>query len=52
MTLVLFDVHLSARFIRKAHGDAGRHRRSIILYGQTLALILASIPWWRPLLRL
>jgi hypothetical protein len=51
MTLVLFDVHLSTRFIRRAHGDRGRLRRSIILYGQTLALALAAIPWWRPLLR-
>ncbi len=51
MMIAFLDVHLSALLIRRAKTDAARQRRSIILYGQTLLLILLTIPWWRPLLR-
>jgi hypothetical protein len=51
MTIAFLDVHLSAVLIRRAKSDAARQRRSIFLYGQTLLLILLTIPWWRPLLR-
>lgn len=52
MAAVLIDVHVSAVFIRRAAGDAARYRRSVLLYGITLVLLIAGIPWWRPLLRL
>jgi hypothetical protein len=51
MTVVFFDVHLSAVLIRRGKTDATKHRRSVLLYGQTLLAILCTIPWWRPLLR-
>ncbi len=51
MTIAFLDVHVSAVLIRRAKTDAARQRRSIFLYGQTLLLILLTIPWWRPLLR-
>jgi hypothetical protein len=51
MTIVLLDVHISAILIRRGKTDAAKHRRSVLLYGQTLLAILCAIPWWRPLLR-
>jgi hypothetical protein len=51
MMIAFLDVHVSAVLIRRAKTDAARQRRSIFLYGQTLLLILLTIPWWRPLLR-
>jgi hypothetical protein len=51
MTIAFLDVHVSAVLVRRAKTDAARQRRSIFLYGQTLLLILCTIPWWRPLLR-
>jgi hypothetical protein len=51
MTLAFLDVHVSAVLIRRAKTEAARQRRSLFLYGQTLVLILCTIPWWRPLLR-
>jgi hypothetical protein len=50
MSVALLDVHLSAVLIRRAKTVTARQWRSIYLYGQTLLLILFSIPWWRPLL--
>ena len=50
MTIAFLDVHVSAVLIRRAKTVAGRQRRAIYLYGQTLLLILCTIPWWRPLL--
>jgi hypothetical protein len=52
MTAAFVDVHLSAVFIRRGATDAARHRRTILLYGQTLLIILCTIPWWRPLFRI
>jgi hypothetical protein len=51
MTIAFLDVHISAVFSRRGLTDAARHRRSIILYGQTLFFIICAIPWWRPLFR-
>jgi hypothetical protein len=52
MTIAFLDVHISAVIIRRGLTDAARHRRSIILYGQTLLIIACAIPWWRPLFRI
>jgi len=51
MTIAFLDVHVSAVLIRRAKSEAAHQRRSILLYGQTLLLIVLTIPWWRPLLR-
>jgi hypothetical protein len=51
MAIVFFDVHLSAVLIRRGRTDRTRYVLSLFLYGQTLLIILCTIPWWRPLLR-
>jgi hypothetical protein len=52
MTLAFLDVHISAVLIRRGKTDAAKYRRTIFLYGQTLLIILCTIPWWRPFFRL
>jgi hypothetical protein len=52
MTGALVAVHGSAVLIRRGRTDRDRQRRSALLYGLTLLIILGGIPWWRPLLRL
>jgi hypothetical protein len=52
MSAAFVDVHVSSVIIRRAGSDSAKHRRSIILYGQTLLIILCTIPWWRPMFRL
>jgi hypothetical protein len=51
MTAVFIDVHVSAVFIRRASTEQAKYGRSMILYGQTLLIMLCAIPWWRPWLR-
>ncbi len=52
MVCALISVHVSAVLVRRAPGDLAKHRRALLLYGFTLLLVLAGIPWWRPLARL
>jgi hypothetical protein len=49
MTVAFIDVHVSAVIVRRGGSDAAKRRRSVVLYGQTLAIIIATTPWWRPL---
>lgn len=51
MTIAFLDVHVSAVLIRRGKDDAARYRRALLLYGQTLLVILFTIPWWRPWFR-
>jgi hypothetical protein len=51
MTCAFVLVHVSAVLIRRTASDAAKHRRALLLYGVTLLLVLAGIPWWRPLAR-
>jgi hypothetical protein len=51
MTGAFILVHVSAVLIRRTVPDAAKHRRALPLYGLTLLLVLAGIPWWRPLAR-
>jgi hypothetical protein len=51
MGAAFLDVHVSAAIIRRGRTEAARNRRSLIFYGQTLLVILAAIPWWRPWVR-
>ena len=51
MTCAFIVVHVSAVLIRRTPGDAAKHRRALWLYGLALLLVLAGIPWWRPLAR-
>ena len=36
-------------FAKRGPDDAAKHRRALVFIGATLALILAAIPWGRPL---
>jgi hypothetical protein len=52
MVLALVAAHLGKVLAPKAADDAGRHRRAAVWYGLALLLVLAGMPWFRPLFRL
>lgn len=52
MLLAVIAAHLGAVFSRKAQLNPTRYRWATIAYAVSLLLILAGIPWGRPLLRL
>ncbi|MCS6907670.1 MAG: hypothetical protein RML93_07300 [Anaerolineales bacterium] len=51
MLIAVVFAHLGSVLSRKATDDQGKFRRSVIWYTLALILILAMIPWDRPLLR-
>jgi len=51
MLLAVICAHVGAALIRKAKTDLVKHRGATIAFSISLLLILAGIPWWRPLLR-
>ena len=52
MFLAVVSVHFGTALARRAPEAVTKHRRAAIWFGLTLILILAGIPWWRPLLPL
>ncbi|MDX1993084.1 MAG: hypothetical protein SF029_11875 [bacterium] len=52
MMIAIGIVHMGRARSRKAEGDRAKFRWAIICYTLATLLILAAIPWWRPLLRL
>ena len=52
MVLALMAAHVGKVRAPKAATDAKRHRTAAIWYGVALLLILAGMPWFRPLFRL
>ena len=52
MFLALICVHLGAVLARKGRTDLRKYRGAAIAYSVALLLVLAGIPWWRPLFRL
>ena len=52
MFLAVICAHLGAALARKARTDLMKHRGAAIAYSVSFLLMLAGIPWWRPLLRL
>ena len=52
MVLAVAAAHLGKVLAPKAADDAGRYRRAALWYGAALLLILAGMPWFRPLFRL
>jgi len=52
MILAVVLTHLGAVLSRKGKTDRAKYRSAAICYAISLLLILAGIPWWRPLLRL
>jgi hypothetical protein len=51
MFLAVIFAHLGAALIRKAKTNSVKYRGATISYCFSLLLMLAGIPWWRPLLR-
>ncbi len=52
MIVALVLAHVGRAASRRAQAAAAKHRRAAIFFGLALLLILVSIPWSRPLLRL
>jgi hypothetical protein len=51
MLIAVTLVHVGAMRIRRASDDRAKFREAVIWQTLTVASILISIPWWRPLLR-
>jgi hypothetical protein len=51
MLLAVVCAHVGAVFSRKARTASMKYRGATISYCLSLLLVLAGIPWWRPLLR-
>lgn len=52
MFLAVICAHLGAALARKGRTELRKYRGAAIAFSISLLLILAGIPWWRPLLRL
>lgn len=51
MILAVVFAHVGKVMAPRAATDTGRFRRAAIYYGISLLLVLAGMPWWRPMLR-
>lgn len=51
MLIAVILAHVGSVMARRATDAAKKHRNAAILYTISTVLILAAIPWWRPLLR-
>jgi hypothetical protein len=52
MVVAVVFVHIGTLGARRAADDRRRFFRSVIWFSLTALVLLAAIPWWRPLLRL
>ncbi len=52
MVVALVLAHMGKVLAPKAATDARKYRRAFIWYGLATLLILAGMPWWRPMFRL
>ena len=50
MVLALIFAHLGSALPKKVDDSLSKHKRAAIWFSLSLLLILAGIPWWRPLL--
>jgi heme A synthase len=51
MLIAVISAHVGAVLSRKAQTDRTKYRGATIAFAVSLLLMLAGIPWWRPLLR-
>jgi hypothetical protein len=51
MLLAVVCAHVGAALSRKGRTDLMKYRGAMISYCLSLLLVIAGIPWWRPLLR-
>jgi hypothetical protein len=52
MFVALILAHVGGALSRKGKTDLAKYRGAAICYSFSLLLMVAGIPWWRPLLRL
>jgi hypothetical protein len=52
MLIAVILAHVGAAISRKGKTDRTKYRGATIAYCLSLLLVLAGIPWWRPLVRL
>ena len=52
MFALLVVVHLGNVLARRSPSPAGKNRQTALWFTAAVLLVLAGIPWWRPLLRL
>ena len=50
MLIAVVMVHIGRALWRRANTDVGKHKRAAIFFTLGLLVILAAIPWFRPLL--
>jgi hypothetical protein len=51
MSIAITLAHVGAARVRRAEADGVRLRQAVIWQTLTVASVLISLPWWRPLLR-
>jgi hypothetical protein len=51
MLIAVTFVHVGAMRVRRAATDQAKFRAAVIWQTLTVASVLISLPWWRPLLR-
>jgi hypothetical protein len=52
MLIAVTLVHVGAMRVRRASTDRAKFREAVVWQTLTVASILLSIPWWRPLMRI
>jgi hypothetical protein len=50
MVLALVFAHLGSALPKRVEDEVSKHKRAAIWFSLALLLILAGIPWWRPLI--
>ena len=51
MLIAIIAAHVGSFLARKGRTDSRKYRGAVIGYGTSLLVILAGIPWWRPMFR-
>jgi len=51
MLIAIIAAHVGSFLSRKGRTDLRKYRGAVIGYGISLLIILAGIPWWRPMFR-
>ena len=52
MLIALALAHIGAARSKRAGNDAKAYRTALVWFSPSLILILAGIPWWRPLFQI
>lgn len=51
MLIAVVVAHVGSAMAKRAIDDVKKHRSAAIWFTISVVIVLASIPWWRPLLR-